>query len=56
MSDWFGKNCKYQCCVFEKYLDGVEDTSMYELVFCNHIDNPDDCEGNCRKEWCPLKS
>lgn len=24
------------------------------LTFCNHIKNPDNCEGNCQEKWCPL--
>jgi len=24
------------------------------ISFCNHPKNPDECEGNCRKELCPL--
>lgn len=24
------------------------------LTFCTHFKNPDNCEGNCQEELCPL--
>jgi len=34
----------------------VKRDSNYEIVltFCNHKDNPEDTEGNCRTEICPM--
>lgn len=54
MGHWFGKNCSKQICQFEKDCDGVEDKSYPVLVFCNHEDNPDNCEGNCNEKNCPI--
>ena len=56
--NWFGKGCKYQsnqwelCEVYGNpdYMD-----SEPVLTFCCHPENPEDTEGNCRKEICPLK-
>lgn len=49
--NWFGKDCKYLCAQWE--LGESEDNEPV-LVFCNHGDNPEDCEGNCRAKVCPL--
>lgn len=58
MGNWFGKGCEHQCCKFESWYNEIgdyeEDRSSPELVFCNHKDNPDDCEGNCNERQCPL--
>jgi hypothetical protein len=54
MGWWFGKDCKHQICQFEKDCNGVEDTSQPDLVFCNHKENHDECEGNCTERKCPL--
>lgn len=34
-----------------QYDDG--DTSAPVLEFCNHQENPNDCEGNCLSSLCP---
>lgn len=53
--DWFGKDCKHQCCQFEKDGEGVEDTSSPLLVYCKLLGNTNhDHEGNCTLELCPL--
>jgi len=57
MSEWLGKGCKYQCCQWEEneetggpnYKDNLP-----TLIFCNHPENPEDTEGNCTGENCPL--
>ena len=49
---WFGKQCRYQCCQFEN----EDDKSQPELVFCNHMNNTEDTEGNCNIKLCPLNS
>ena len=51
---WYGEKCKYQICQFETDCDGVEDKSEPVLVFCNNKDNKLDCEGNCKKDLCPI--
>lgn len=57
MSEWFGKNCEYQICQYEGWYtqDGYEeDKSEPILIYCNHKNNIKDCEGNCRKNLCPI--
>jgi len=44
----FGKDCEYFSGV---WCIGDWFTSV---AFCSHPDNPEDTEGNCRKEICPL--
>ena len=44
----FGYYCNKRSVQYEK------STTIVSLVFCNHKDNPDPCEGNCRKEICPI--
>jgi hypothetical protein len=61
MSNWFGKGCKYlaaqwDCCDVDA---DTEHTGCYKedepvLVFCNHINNKKQYEGNCNKKDCPL--
>ena len=51
--NWFGKGCKYFCGQWEGYEDKLKETEPV-LTFCNHGDNPNDKEGNCRPELCPL--
>jgi len=58
MNKWFGKNCIYLAAQWED--DGrVAGPDWVEcepvLVFCNHPDNEEECEGNCREKMCPLK-
>ena len=57
MSEWFGKGCKYQCNKWEENEvtggpDYEEQTPL--LTFCTHKSNPDNYEGNCNKDICPL--
>jgi hypothetical protein len=57
MSEWFGKNCKFQCCQWEENEEtGGPHYKESEpcLVFCNHGQNPDNFEGNCNRTICPL--
>jgi len=57
MSDWFGKQCKFQCCQWEEneQTGGPKfRESLPALIFCNHTKNPEDTEGNCREKICPL--
>jgi len=57
MGDWFGKGCKYQSCQFERWntREGYEeDRSFPVLVYCNHLGNEDNSEGNCTEKKCPL--
>lgn len=43
---------KKECPHFRaQYDDG--DTSAPVLEFCNHQENPNDCEGNCLSSLCP---
>ena len=37
--------------IWEYEYDSPESIS---ICFCNHVDNPDDYEGNCQKKLCPL--
>ena len=48
---WLGMACEHQSCQWE-----TSDDSSGEpvLVFCNHQDNPEDTEGNCRVDICPF--
>lgn len=58
MSNWFGKDCQHQICQFKGWYTEhgyEEDKSEPVLVYCNHKNNPMDCEGNCNKKDCPLK-
>jgi hypothetical protein len=57
MSEWFGKNCTFQCCQWEESEEtGGPDYKESEpnLVFCKHGQNPDNFEGNCNRILCPL--
>ena len=58
---YFGKNCKYFCGQWDRYaIDEAEatdkDIKEYtpELVFCNHKEQTEETEGNCRPDNCPL--
>lgn len=58
---YFGKDCKYFCGQWNRYdLEEAEangkDIREYkpELVFCDHKDQIEDTEGNCRPNNCPL--
>jgi len=55
MADWFGKGCEYQCNQWEhgSYTDSNYQEYEPVLIFCDHVDNPEDTEGNCRKKICP---
>jgi len=44
----FGKDCEYFSGVWGGHW-------APEITFCSHPDNPEDTEGNCRKEICPLR-
>lgn len=60
--DYFGKKCKHFCGQWElqdreaaeTYKEDIEE---YEpiLVFCNHPDQKETTEGNCRQNNCPLQ-
>ncbi len=59
MSNWFGKNCKHQCCQWEETEEtgGPDYREQHpSLIFCDHKDNTDDCEGNCNIKRCPEQS
>ena len=43
------KACEYYKCQTDIYGDIV-------LTFCNHPENPDDCEGNTTKQFCPKRN
>lgn len=49
---WFGRGCQHQCCKWEGLVQPDEE-SFPELIFCNHPENEDDCEGNCTAMKCP---
>lgn len=56
MTKWFGKGCTHQCCKWEdNEISGGPDyqESMPVLIHCGHDCNPEESEGNCRKEICP---
>jgi len=57
-NNWFGKGCKYFYGVWEQDDPTLSSGTPQEwepvLVFCSHIDNQENIEGNCRKEICPL--
>ena len=44
----FGYYCNKRSVQYEKC------TTIVSLLFCNHKDNPEPYEGNCRKEICPI--
>ena len=50
--EWFGKGCQYLSAQWENY-DSPEDSEPV-LKFCSHKDNPEDTEGNCRNNICPV--
>ena len=57
MSVWFGKGCEHQCCQWEQDErtggpDYKECTPV--LIVCGHQDNPEDTEGNCYEDICPI--
>ena len=43
------KPCEYYKCQTDIHGDIV-------LTFCNHPENPDDCEGNATKQFCPKRN
>lgn len=51
---WFGQGCEHLSAQWEDHLPG-EPKPDWEpvLKFCNHKDNPEDTEGNCRTNICP---
>jgi len=54
---WFGKNCKHQCCQWEEteQTGGPEfQEATPSLIFCDHKENTNECEGNCTLGLCPL--
>ena len=53
---WFGKGCEHLCGKWEENeVTGGPDYKESEpvLKFCNHEENPEDTEGNCRPSICP---
>ena len=55
--NWFGKGCEYFRGRWEENeITGGPDYKEKKpiLVFCNHEENSDDCEGNCNPKYCPL--
>ena len=52
VKEWFGKGCKYLSAQWEN--NDTPNDSEPVLQFCNHKDNPEDTEGNCRHNICPL--
>ncbi len=56
---WFGKGCRYQCCQWEENEEtgGPDYKEAHPvLIFCNHKQNKDNCEGNCNERLCPLET
>lgn len=51
-TDKFEKKPFYEGCTM-RMVTYEQDTVTEALVFCDHKDNPDTCEGNCRKDICP---
>lgn len=43
----FGKDCSYQTAQLDENGD-------ITLVYCNHVDNKNDYEGNCNENNCPF--
>lgn len=47
------------CPFFSWQSENIEGCGRHEendvnLTYCDHIDNPDDYEGNCQEKYCPL--
>lgn len=51
--DWFCRKCEFLSAQWECDED-KENGCAPVLTFCNHKDNPEDTEDNCRREICPL--
>ena len=54
--NWFGQGCHYQCCQWEETVEtGGPDYREADpsLIFCKHIQNKDNFEGNCNEQLCP---
>ena len=45
--------CPYFLWQSESHREDDSDESI-SICFCNHPENPSECEGNCEKEICPL--
>lgn len=57
MPKWFGKGCEYQCNQWEETEQsaGPDYKEKYPtLTLCNNENNPEDTEGNCTRQLCPL--
>ena len=57
MKNWFGKGCKYLCAKWEddENIAGPNYKDQEPiLVFCNHLKNKSQTEGNCNFDDCPL--
>jgi hypothetical protein len=59
---YFGYGCKFfigqwELCDVKSDIEHTEYYKEFEpdLVFCNHPDNKEQTEGNCREDFCPLK-
>lgn len=51
--NWYGKNCEHQNCLFDRKRGATPANSTPDLIYCDHPRNPDEYEGNCRKDVCP---
>lgn len=54
---YFGKDCEHLAVQWEssEEMGGQYWVDQFPVLnFCNHSQNPEDTEGNCRKEICPL--
>ncbi len=57
MTEWFGKNCKFQINQWED--DEITGGKNYReckpgLIFCNHPNNPKNIKSNCYEKICPM--
>jgi len=50
---WFCRRCEFLSAQWES-PDSKDNGCAPVLTFCNHKDNPEDTEGNCRRDICPL--
>ena len=51
-NEWFGRGCPDLSAQWENHE--ISSDSEPVLKFCNHKDNPEDTEGNCRYSICPI--
>jgi len=57
MKNWFGKECAFLSAQWEdsEYVAGPNWMEFEPILkFCAYPENPEDTEGNCREDICPL--